>query len=97
MTVTYALNVTYTVKPGQREEYLSALAANGLREKVLAEEGCVQYDYFLPVHHPDQVLLLEKWASPESQQAHVKQPHMAVLAGLKERYVECTDIERYPL
>ena len=91
------INVIYTMKDqeGSRENFL--LGASEVRQEVRKEEGCLQYDYFLPVDSPDQVLLVEKWTGPEAQKAHTAQPHMKKLARLKERWVQDVFLERYEL
>ena len=86
--------VTYTAKPGRRETFLRALAARGLPETIRAEEGCLQYDYYLSIENADEVLLLERWATAEDQQAHLRQPHMAQVRELKEQYVEDTALRK---
>ena len=42
----YRVYVRYNMKPGAREGFLEALAGMGLRKAVLAEEGCLGYDYY---------------------------------------------------
>ena len=91
------INVTYTMKPGARAGFLAGLAACGVRKEVLQEEGCLQYDYFLPVEEEDTVLLMEKWTSREAQKVHLTQPHMAKVAALKEQFVTDTKLELYDL
>ena len=91
------INVTYTVKPGVRADFLAGLAACGVRKEVLQEEGCLQYDYFLPVEGEDSVLLMEKWTSREAQKVHLTQPHMAKIAALKEQFVADTQVVLYDL
>ena len=92
-----ALHVIYTAKPGRREEFLSRLAACGAPAMVRAEAGCLQYDYFLSAAHPDQVLLLEKWTDREAQQAHLSQPHMALVRAVKEDCIDDTALEAFEL
>lgn len=91
------INVTYTMKPGARAAFLEGLAARGVREEVLREDGCLQYDYFLPVEGEDSVLLMEKWTSREAQKVHLTQPHMAKIAALKEQFVADTQVVLYDL
>ena len=86
--------VTYTAKAGQRETFLRALAARGLPETIRAEEGCLQYDYYLSIDNADDILLLERWSSAEAQQMHLKQPHMAQVRELKEQYVDSTALRK---
>ena len=87
------LIVTYTTKPGAAQAFYEALAGSGLPEQVRREEGCLRYDYFLPAQGGDTLLLLEGWRSPQAQQAHLAQPHMAPLQALKAQYVLDTAVE----
>ena len=64
---------------------------------MLAEAGCLQYDYFRGVDDPDVVLLAELWESREAQQVHLKQPHMQALPALKEQYILETKLETFDL
>ena len=91
------INVTYQVKPGRRQEFLDALSAAGVREAVLNEAGCLQYDYYLSAGEPDQVLLVERWESRQAQQLHLTQPHMAKMREIKERLVDKTALTSYEL
>ena len=84
------LLVTYTARPGMRETFLRALTARGLPETIRAEAGCLQYEYYLSIENADEILLLERWADPEAQAAHMARPHMALLRELKEQYVAHT-------
>lgn len=91
------INVTYQVKPGRRREFLDALEAAGIQKAVLAEAGCIRYDYFLPVSEADQVLLVEQWENKEAQQVHLTQPHMDRVKEIKERLVDGTAVVCYDL
>ena len=86
--------VTYTAKPGMRETFLRALAARGVSEAVRAEEGCLQYDFYLSIDSADEILLLERWTSAEAQQVHLTQPHMAAQRELKEQYLDRTVVRK---
>lgn len=91
------INVTYRVKPGAREEFLSAIEELKIRECVLAEAGCLQYDYYRCANRPDEVLLVEQWESAAAQALHAAQPHMALLAKVKERLVDDVILVKYQL
>ena len=91
------INVTYRTKPGQRQAFLDGLSAAGVRQAVLAEAGCLQYDYYLSVGDPEAVLLVEQWESPEAQKLHLTQPHMDMVKQLKARFVEQTTLVSYEL
>lgn len=42
------LNVTYRCKPGMRDRFLEAIAAEGIDKASRAETGNLKYDYYLP-------------------------------------------------
>ncbi len=75
----FILNVTYTMKPGLRAEFLREVSEHGIQKAVLAEEGCLQYQYFEAVDEPDKLLLVERWTERKAQEVHMTQPHMVPL------------------
>ena len=93
----FILNVTYTMKPGLRAEFLREVSEHGIQKAVLAEEGCLQYQYFEAVDEPDKLLLVEKWTDPESQKVHTTQPHMDLIAAVKDRCVDHMELAFYHL
>lgn len=91
------LLVTYTAKPGMRENFLQEVEENRILEAIRGEDGCISYDYFLAAEDGDCLLLVEKWATGEQQQTHMAQPHMKTLAEIKGRWIAQTSIERIDL
>lgn len=86
------LNVTYTMKPGQRETFLKEVQAQGILDAVRREDGCLQYAYYLPVEEDDTLLLVECWRDRQTQQVHLSTPHMAALGKIKADCVADTQI-----
>ena len=39
------IHVTYQAKPGRGREFVRQIVSQGLRGKILAESGCLQYDF----------------------------------------------------
>ena len=89
------LHVTYTCLPGKAEEFVKALKESGIQESVRAEDGCLQYDYFLSQEEKDTVLLLEKWQDKDALAAHGARPCMAAIGKEKEGRVLEARVERY--
>ena len=89
------LNVTYLCKPGMRDAFLNAVAAEGIGAASRAEDGNIRYDYYLPAAGGDELLLLEKWRDAAALAAHAVQPHYVRLKELKAEYVADTAIERF--
>ena len=91
------LHVTYKCKPNMREAFLERIRAEGIDEAVRAEDGNIQYDYYIPTDGRDELLLLEKWRDADALAAHAAQPHMVKLRAIKDEYTTDTLIEKYPV
>lgn len=75
--------VTMMIKKGKMDEFLAE--CRKVRPLVLAEEGCLMYDYTReidtgsPVDEPvdsDRITLYEKWKSIEALEIHSAAPYM---------------------
>jgi quinol monooxygenase YgiN len=84
-----------TTKPGMRDAVLAEFRAN--IPAVHAEEGCVEYvpaidlPTFGPFQAelgPDTFVVIERWASPESLNAHAASPHMKAYAAKTADMIE---------
>ena len=53
MENTLTLYVRYLAKPGCRETFLRQLTTHGIIDAIRREDGCLRYDYFLPVQNAD--------------------------------------------
>lgn len=86
------LHVTYQ---GAQARAFAEEMQKGLRGEVLAEDGCLQYDYFLPLGQENAVLLLEHWRDQAALEQHFAGEPMKKLKALKERFGLETSIERF--
>ena len=86
------LHVTYRCAPDKAVEFIMDLKQSGLQSLVRQEDGCLQYDYFLPVEQADQLLLVEKWTNRDAQAVHMTQPHMAKMKEFKGDYIAPTTL-----
>ena len=91
----YTIYVVFDCFDGKREAFVKALQAEGIVEAVRAEDGCYRYDYYFSESDPNELLLIEAWASKEAQQIHIEQPHMAKLRAMKSYYVESTTLGEF--
>jgi len=48
-----------------------------VRENVLKEDGCIQYELFVSPFNPLRFCLVEKWVSQTALDAHLTTKHMA--------------------
>jgi len=93
----YTISVVFRCLPGKREAFVERVIAEGIRDAVLAEEGCHRYDYYFSAHDKDELLLIEAWEEKRHQEVHIEQPHMAQLRSFKGEYVESTTLKEFVL
>ena len=91
------IQVTYTMRPGQREAFVRKIRETGILDAIRGEEGCLGYAYYLPEEEDGTLLLVERWTGPEAQKAHMATEHMARLGRVKAQYVAETSIASWEL
>ena len=69
----------------------------GPQKDVRAEDGCLQYDYYLSTGNSGTGVLLEKWRDRAALDAHQKGAPMAKLLKVKEKYGLEATVEVYEL
>lgn len=89
------LHVYYTGTPEAVRAFAEDIRREGLQEAVRAEDGCLQYDYFLSCQQEDTLLLIEHWRDAPALERHAAQPHMARIKHLKASRGLETRVERY--
>ena len=87
--------VLYKAENGEvLRKFYEEVKAAGIIENSKEEAGNLRYDYFFSADKENEILLVEKWESPESQQYHSTLPHFAELGKIKEKYKIQTEFER---
>ena len=86
------IQVTYTMRPGQREAFVRKIRESGILDAIRGEEGCLGYFYYLPEEEDGTLLLVEKWTDAQAQKAHLETPHMKQMAAFKPEYVADTKL-----
>jgi quinol monooxygenase YgiN len=86
------LVVTMVIKEGKMDAFLAE--CKKIRPQVLAEKGCIMYDYHREIQSPlgsqepvqkNRITLLEAWESLDALQEHSAAPHMKeFLARVKD-------------
>lgn len=89
------IHLYYTGKNGNAVKFAKEMEASGIAAKIRAEEGNLRYDYFLPVHDKETVLLIDSWANQEALDMHHASPMMKEIAALREKYDLHMKVERY--
>ena len=86
------IQVTYTMLPGKREEFLKRVRETGILSAIRGEEGCLGYSYYLPEEEDGTLLLLERWIDAQAQKNHLATAHMEEMRRMKPEYVSETKI-----
>ena len=86
------IQVTYTMRPGQRDAFVRKIRETGILDAIRGEEGCLGYSYYLPEEEDGTLLLVEKWTDAQAQKAHLETPHMKQMAAFKPEYVADTKL-----
>lgn len=86
------IQVTYTMRPGQREAFVRRIRESSILDAVRGEKGCLGYSYYLPEEEDGTLLLIEKWTDAPAQKAHLETPHMKQMAAFKPEYVADTKL-----
>jgi quinol monooxygenase YgiN len=85
---------SFKAEPGREAEALEAFKA--LVEPTHDEDGCVLYALHQGADDPSQLAFIERWASREALDAHLKTPHIAaVLERAAELFGESGSITVY--
>ena len=86
------IQVTYTMRPGQRDAFVRRIRESGILDAIRGEDGCLGYSYYLPEEEDGTLLLVEKWTGAQAQKAHLETPHMKQMAAFKPEYVADTKL-----
>jgi len=85
---------SFRINPGKEEEALEAFTA--LVEPTHAEDGCILYALHRGVDDPARLTFIERWASREQLDAHLKSDHVAAaLERAEELFGENGEITVY--
>ena len=58
-----------------------------------SEDGCISYDYVQDTSDPDTVIVVERWTSRETLEAHMHTPHLAAWRLARKPLVTSTKVE----
>ena len=78
---------SFKAQPGKEDEGLEAFKA--LVEPTHAEDGCILYALHQGSDDPARLTFIERWASREALDAHLKTPHVAAVLVLEDEIGGC--------
>jgi len=91
------VDVTYTLKKGERMNFLQKVKEEGIIKASRQEQGNVLYRYAIPIEEPDQLYLSEIWINEQAQKYHGRTEHYEKLKNLKQEYVTDVLIKKYDM
>ena len=93
----YTIYVKFDCYPEKREAFVETVKNEGILASILAEDGCISYEYYYSESDENLLLLVEAWESKRHQQVHIEQPHMARLREIKSDYIKTTTIGEFEI
>lgn len=89
------IHIYYTGQNGSAKKFAEEMVSGKIAERIRAEKGNEQYEYFLPMEDPETVLLIDRWQDQAALDAHHASPMMEEIARLREKHGLCMKVERY--
>ena len=89
------MNLYYTGTNGNARKFAEEMDRSGTADLIRQESGNERYEYFLPMHDPETVLLIDIWKDQKSLDIHHASPMMETIAQLREKYDIHMKVERY--
>jgi len=89
------VNLYYHGQNGSARAFAQEMERSGVADAIRAEEGNLQYRYFVPMDDPETVLLIDSWADQAAIDAHHQSPMMAQLAAMREKYDLHMEAQRF--
>lgn len=90
-----SVNLYYHGENGNARRFALEMERSGLADEIRAEDGNLQYRYFIPLDDPETVLLVDEWRDQAAIDAHHGSPMMKRLAELREKYDLHMTAQRY--
>lgn len=76
-------------------DFMKEMESSGIADAIRAKDGCLRYDYFIPVNDDKTVLLIDSWKNQEALDEHHKSDLMPKIVQLREKYDVHMTVERY--
>jgi len=89
------VNIYYTGENGNARKFAEEMLASGVVDAIRKEAGNIRYEYFLPIHDEETVLLIDSWEDQQAIDLHHQTPMMQQIIALREKYDLHMRIERY--
>lgn len=89
------VNIYYTGQNGNARKFAEEMVAQGIVDRIRAEEGNEKYEYFFPMEDSETVLLIDCWTNQEALDIHHKTEMMIRIAELRKKYKLKMRVEKF--
>ena len=89
------VHLFYTGANGTARKFAEEMESSGIADAIRKEPDNLRYQYFLSLHDPETILLVDSWADQAAIDAHHASPMMGQLAALREKYDLHMTAERF--
>ena len=89
------IHIYYSGTGNHARNFAQEMLSTGIVDRIRAEEGNQQYEYFLPLADDSTVLLIDRWADQKALDAHHHSALMQTIITLREKYDLHMRVERY--
>ena len=89
------VNIYYIGKNGNARKFAEEMTARGIVDAIRSEAGNLRYEYFVPLHNDETVLLIDSWENQAALDNHHQTPMMKQIVELREKYDLRMKVERY--
>lgn len=92
--MTIVLLVRYRGPKDAARSFAEEVTSAGILDRVRAEDGNIEYCYYLSMSDPDEVLLVERWRDITALDSHKAAEPIALIGEIKTRHgLETTVME----
>lgn len=89
------VNIYYTGKNGSAKKFAEEMLAEGIVDKIRAEEGNERYEYFYSLNDSETIHLIDRWKNQEALDLHHKSDMMSKIAELRKKYNLKMRVEKF--
>lgn len=89
------INIYYTGKNGNARRFADEMENSGTVAQIRNEDGNLRYEYFIPLHDEETVLLIDSWQNQSAIDRHHSSPMMQTIADLRNKYDLHMNVERF--
>lgn len=93
MTIT--VNIYYSGKGDNAQRFAHEMHEKGIVEAIRKAEGNLKYEYYMPIHESETILLIDCWSNQLAIDTHHHSPMMQEIIELRDKYDLTMRVERY--